>query len=488
MTLDDSYVWETSPPNPITVSQRFSKLTASFLVIGSLLEEVSHHLDPFIKHYPWSINRPYYDSSTRNIKGTVVPYVYGELEHEDMFEDEQLLVSLLMELSQKGCFVHVWNSEEYEPLLVYAVNAVAEWEGIISLNRVWLNNGKIATLNTHGAYSSDTKDANKFLPMDRAVAQVLNGDHTVDESLSKEVVTSLNPFLSSYKLENVYDFTLQLPGKIATAFTSDPWLIGKALSAWKPKESSSMKAEQGSDHATVTISLNLSSLLHLSLITEGRLELELISEELVRGYGELGQSVEHSSTSQEHNSRDVLQSILLEQNRINIPIAPDYQTFREMVEQMDFDEQDIQKRSEEDAGRLQEHFESYLEKENQKVKDSHNADEEEEEDSSDDSSILRDFENNPELLDFINYCYEDKHKKTRVYDYNDDSDYQSDGSIFEINHDSEDDGDRIIDVDDEEDALVQDDEQEEKIGERFEQELSDDETEEIHYGMGKVQL
>lgn len=459
--MDSQYRWDSRPPNDLDIKYQFEHAASSFIIIDLVdvhqtFNCLVEFLQPFVKYYPWINSKPKFEVHKHvltNKDGVpkTIEYIYGELINDDEYFDENLLIRIMIQFSmENSAFIHIWNSTEYEVLLIHTFEAAQDWllDRTVSMNRTWLHNGEVLVLNNH--------EDDRFLPLKRAIYQLQNQDYLVSEPMTARLNREIN---HDYNLANIYDVSLKLSPEHRKILYNDPSLIAKII---KSQDDKFIDQDISNCEASTVIPIHAVRLaeIYIQLLKHDNILPQVVaSKMLTYGLVKLGLRGGEIGDDQPF-SRDLLQNELIKQGRLNLAVPADLKEF--------FSAFDAEGLDDAKQNALIEEFSTFMDNNENVEKILHESDilEEFDNDSSDDegdiNQQLQSLENS-EFSDFINYFIENGGDKKRKQ-YNNDSDYQSDSDLDELQylqidhddydtHDEDDVADKPDVLDDEDDDI-----------------------------------
>lgn len=455
--MDFQIRWDTKPPNDQEVKYTFTQGATSFIIVdfhnlNECFQKLKLHLHPFIKYYPWVTSSPILELGTHtftNKNGVLqsIDYIHLYIINNEEYFDENLLLQLLIDFStlNKSCFIHSWNSIEYEVLLIHTFDAAPDHllDRNASMNKTWLKSGDLIILNDH--------ESSNFLPLTRAINQLQNSDYSINPQMTSKLLKAIP---KDFNLSNIYDISLKLTNKDYNFILQNPSLISKCIINHND-DFIDQDILECLESVTIPIhAVRLSEiylqLLHHKDISPGEIASKIITRGLMEFTTDsISSDIElHESTF----SRDYLQNELIGQGILSKPIPADLQEF---FKSFDFDGLD---NDQENA--LVEEFSGFMDNKSNVDKILKETDILEETDSdlsSDEVDIntqLQDLDKS-EFKDFLNYIIENENqgKDKKRKQYNNDSDYQSDSDLDDlkflaIDHDDYETYENVADKDD----------------------------------------
>jgi len=450
--MDASYRWELTPPQEFDVQSRLQHGITSFIIINEtndvtkLYQKWTESMIVFEDYYPWINEKPRVEQKThtflnKNGVSRTINYIYGELITDNEIFDESLLLQLLWDFSQLAeCFIHLWNSTENEVLLVHTFDVADAWllDRTVSMNRTWIHNGLVAVLNSHTEATSDESEAEKFLPLHRAVAQIRNNLYTTNPAMTKQLQTKVNV---EYNLPHIYDISVNISEELYKTICSNPWLIGKALATVKNQDLDFIDTAESDDPAVVVPihAVRLAEVFIQLMKYENTKPQEIASKMLRVGLDSiLSTDIELQHKDIREISRGRLQQELIRVEKITTGVP---QKFDEFVDAFNSDGLD-----EKQQEVLVNEFSSFMENKETVEKiinetDIVDDDSEESDGVSETRNALYDFDES-EFADFVAFCVENgvdlNHTYKRPYEqidrYNEYSDYFSDSDMDDMRY------------------------------------------------------
>ncbi|CCE83436.1 Piso0_004011 [Millerozyma farinosa CBS 7064] len=224
---DPEFVWDEPSVENVSYQLIFSENTAVFEIfslkddINIIRDELNDHLKPFLDFYPWSNLPP----SFSVYKKGDVPYIYGELTYDLNINDEWVITALLWSFSKKfnDIFIHVFDSSDFEFLLVEAAELCPEWlEPSNAFNRIWINSGTILLINP-----DKRSDA---LKLNEALSDLFDANFQKYKAISEFYTSKFDGILGKYYFDLVYEVDVLLSDHAFSLICHYPWLISKSIS------------------------------------------------------------------------------------------------------------------------------------------------------------------------------------------------------------------------------------------------------------------
>lgn len=437
--MNSEYRWDLKPPNDQDIKYQFEKDTTSVVLVSfdgidQILQDLYQFLDPFLKYYPWIDSSPRFEVQNHtfiNKDGNIktIEYIYGELINDGEYFDENLLIQILLEFSKlNSCFIHIWNSTEYEVILIHTFEVAQDWllDRTASMNRTWLHDGKVIVLNNHGD--------GKFLPLQRAISQLQNQDYVSNIEMTTRLKFEIK---QDYNLSNIYDISIKLSKNHYQILSNSPNLISRCIkNAAYDDDYINQDISQCDELIVLPIHAVRLAEIYIQLMNHQELLPNIIASKILT-YGlnklQINQVVKDKD---DPFSRDMLQNELIKQGRLSNPISSDLNEFFQAFDSEGLDD------TKQNA--LIEEFSGFLNNKSNVEKILQESDilEDNETSSSDEEDVkigvinhgLKQLENS-EFSDFLNYFIEnDETNRKRKKQYNDDSDYESDSDLEEFKY------------------------------------------------------